>query len=301
MPRYAISLTKHTQGTWCAPQFSTQPKQYHMGLTLLSFLLSPFHSHFPERKLQEPTRFGVRASKNHQIWGKFQKPTSFHVDSSNRRWPAILGRLTWFMTGRAHLSGWRGRGGTRRSGRTLWHAWPTSPDMPGPPLGRIRARVLSPAVDHFLTLLSLSSSSGDLAIIESIRFLRLPAPRRPRRASPPPGVMPSWGDGSNSSNEVLGVSFCSRIYVFRVRVSDLGFSSISLISVALAEILCTSWSIRTWPTWITARTLVKTQHFMGMPMAAKRCVVSTADFHANAWHLKDLTLVAVFTCVQWKT
>jgi hypothetical protein len=38
---------------------------------------------------------------------------------------------------------------------------------------------------------------------------------------------------------------------------------------------------------------VKTQHLMGMPIAAKRCVVSIADFHGNAWHLKDQTLVAV--------
>jgi hypothetical protein len=37
------------------------------------------------RKLQKPTRFGVRVSKNHQIWENFQKTTTFHVDSSNRR------------------------------------------------------------------------------------------------------------------------------------------------------------------------------------------------------------------------
>jgi hypothetical protein len=98
---------------------------------------------------------------------------------------------------------------------------------------------LSAAVDRSHSSLPVlsSSSSGDLV---STKFLRLPAPRRPRRASPPPGAMPSWGDGSYSSNEVLGVNYCSRITFFRVRVSDLGFSWISLISVAIAEIPCTS-------------------------------------------------------------
>jgi hypothetical protein len=44
-------------------------------------------------------------------------------------------------------------------------------------------------------------------------------------------------------------------------------------------------------------TLVKTQHLMGVLKGANRCVMSTENFPENAWHLKDPTLVAMFTCV----